>query len=79
MRSATPYAARISGMTAGRALLGFIIGRFGKRICVVLYLGLARGFDSILLAGSVFRRLWYFTGAAFLGPVFGPLFPGSCA
>jgi fucose permease len=81
VRSATPYAAGISatgfwaGMTAGRALLGFITDRFGERICVMVYLGLAIGLELVfwLVPSFVVSAI----AVAFLGFVFGPLFPAA--
>jgi fucose permease len=81
VRSATPYAAGISatgfwaGMTAGRALLGFVTDRFGERICVMVYLGLALGLELVfwLVPSFVVSAI----AVAFLGFVLGPLFPAS--
>ena len=81
VRSATPYAAGISatgfwaGMTVGRAFLGFITDRFGERICVMVYLALAVGLELIfwLVPSVVVSAI----AVAFLGFVFGPLFPAS--
>lgn len=81
VRSASPYAAGISatgfwaGMTVGRVFLGFITDRFGERICVGIYLGVAIGLELILwlVPNFVVSAI----AVAFLGFVFGPLFPAA--
>jgi fucose permease len=81
VRSATPYGAGISatgfwaGMTVGRALLGFVTDRFGERICVMVYLSFAIGLELIfwLVPSFVASAV----AVAFLGFVFGPLFPAA--
>ena len=81
VRAASPYAAGISatgfwaGMTVGRAFLGFITERFGERLCVMIYLGVAIGLELIfwLVPSFVVSAV----AVAFLGFVFGPLFPAA--
>jgi fucose permease len=81
VRSATPHAAGLSatgfwaGMTVGRALLGFITDRFGERICVMIYLGLAIGLELVFWLVPSF--VVFAVAVAFLGFVFGPLFPAA--
>ena len=53
VRNATPYASGMSatgfwaGMTAGRALLGFVTERFGERVCVSIYLAIALALELV--------------------------------
>lgn len=81
VRSASPYAAGIggtgfwAGQTAGRAVLGFITDKFGERVCVMVYLGLAIGLELIywLVPSFIVSAI----AVAFLGFVFGPLWPAA--
>ena len=62
-------------MTVGRAVLGFITDRFGERICVIIYLGVAIGLE--LIFWLVPTLIVSAVAVAFLGFVFGPLFPAA--
>lgn len=98
VRNATPYASGMSatgfwaGMTAGRALLGFITERFGERVCVSVYLAIALALELIFWLVPKFVRKAPFLCAAtglttlqvvsvvavsLLGFFFGPIFPGG--
>ena len=81
VRHATPYSSGVSGtgfwagMTAGRAVLGFITERFGERICVSIYLAVSIGLELIfwLVPQFVVSAI----AVAFLGFFLGPIFPAG--
>ena len=81
VRKGSAYASGISGtgfwagMTAGRAILGFITERYGERLCVTVYLALALGLELIfwLVPSFIASAI----AVAFLGFFFGPIFPAG--
>jgi fucose permease len=80
VRNASPYDAGISGtgfwtgMTVGRAGLGFVTERYGERLCVSIYLVIALALQLIfwLVPEFVVSAI----AVAFLGVFLGPMFPG---
>lgn len=80
VRRASPYSAGLSGtgfwtgMTVGRAGLGFLTERYGERLCVTVYLFCALALQ--LIFWLVPRFLVSAVAVAFLGVFLGPMFPG---
>ncbi|RDW65225.1 hypothetical protein BP5796_09917 [Coleophoma crateriformis] len=62
-----------AGMTVGRLVLGFATEKFGERLSVIIYLAIAVGLELIfwLVPSIVVSAI----AVAFLGFIFGPLFP----
>ncbi|KAK2616621.1 hypothetical protein QQS21_000444 [Conoideocrella luteorostrata] len=81
VRHATPYASGVSGsgfwagMTAGRAILGFVTERFGERLCLTIYLAICVGLE--LLFWLVPQFVVSAVAVSLLGFFLGPLFPGA--
>ena len=81
VRDAKRFAAGVSatgfwaGMTAGRAILGFITERFGERVCVCVYLALSIGLELIFWLVPEF--VVSAVAVAFLGFFLGPIFPAG--
>lgn len=62
-----------AGMTVGRLVLGFATEKFGERLSVIIYLAIAVGLELIFwLVPSIVVSA---VAVAFLGFIFGPLFP----
>ncbi|KAH6692259.1 major facilitator superfamily domain-containing protein [Plectosphaerella plurivora] len=81
VRKASEFAAGASGsgfwagMVAGRALLGFVTERYGERLCISIYLGIAIGLQ--LLFWLVPQFIVSAIAVSLLGFFLGPMFPGA--
>jgi fucose permease len=80
VRSASPSASGYSatgfwtGMTLGRALLGFVTEHYGERLCISVYMFLCLSLQLIFWLVPHF--LVSAISVAFLGFFLGPMFPG---